>query len=401
MGRDESPLRDRVIFVEGAPRSGTTWLVTLLNTHPEIAGMQVESHLFDYGVDRLFDNWEYRHPTIHGLHGYVDRDELVDLARDLCDGVLTAMREHVRRDTSPTFVIEKTPHGARADGLDLERKLECYPDAWYVHIVRDRDAVTKSLMRAPFMRERSEAHCAAVWDRSVGTIRRVLGDAPRYRELAYEELRADPAAACSGIFAWLGVGADEPMLETVRALSRERFSELGVAAPQAGASVADQVRGALRSARARVQPVKTPPPEGARLAFELVRALRRGDRAGVDAVTHPALEYVRRGHDGDDLRDGDAGREALMSLAERSFARRFAGDWWAGSGGDGEFWTSAPGKPFWALFFSGIAADATRTDLAVGLFMEDGLIRRVVVMAASPESGRPLITPSKTESTSP
>ena len=45
MGREGSPLRDRVIFVEGAPRSGTTWLVTLLATHPEIAGVEAESHL--------------------------------------------------------------------------------------------------------------------------------------------------------------------------------------------------------------------------------------------------------------------------------------------------------------------------------------------------------------------
>ena len=63
MGRDGSPLRDRVIFVEGAPRSGTTWLVTLLATHPDIAGVQAESHLFDFGVDRVFDNIEGRDPV--------------------------------------------------------------------------------------------------------------------------------------------------------------------------------------------------------------------------------------------------------------------------------------------------------------------------------------------------
>ena len=45
MGREGSPLRDRVIFVEGAPRSGTTWLVTLLATHPEIAGARRRDRL--------------------------------------------------------------------------------------------------------------------------------------------------------------------------------------------------------------------------------------------------------------------------------------------------------------------------------------------------------------------
>src|SRR3954467_10772798 len=119
MGRADSPLRDRVIFIDGAPRSGTTWLVTLLATHPDVAGVAAESHLFDFGVDRLFDNWENRHPTLHGLQSYLDREQLFALARDLCDGVLLAMRDHVSQGATPAFVVEKTPVGARKDGLDL------------------------------------------------------------------------------------------------------------------------------------------------------------------------------------------------------------------------------------------------------------------------------------------
>lgn len=390
MGRTDSPLRDRVVFVEGAPRSGTTWLVTLLSLHPEIAGIQNESHLFDYGVDRMFDNWEYRHPTLRGLHEYVDRDELVDLARDFCDGVLMAMRDHVRRDTSPAFVVEKTPHAARADGLDLERKRECYPDAWYVHIVRDREAVTRSLMRAPFMADRSEAACGAVWDRSVGAIRRTLSEAQRYREISYEELREDPAAACAQIFEWLGIRADTEVLALMRTVSRERFSDMGAPAPADRVTLGRLARGALRRARTRLTPAPEAPPEGSRLAFELVKALRTDDPDALRAITHPALEFVHRSAEGDDLRDGDAARDALLHVAGRTIARRFASAWWAGSGGPGEFWTSAPGKPFWTLFFSGIGSDATRTDIALALAVEDDVIRRVVVMAASPLDGRPV-----------
>src|SRR3954452_13428825 len=112
MGVGGSLLRARVIFVEGAPRSGTTWLVTLLATHPEIAGVEAESHLFDFGVDRLFDNLEQRHPKLRGLTSYLDREELVDLVRDLCDGVLLAMRAHVSVGPEPPFVVEKTPIAA-------------------------------------------------------------------------------------------------------------------------------------------------------------------------------------------------------------------------------------------------------------------------------------------------
>src|SRR3712207_588613 len=160
MGRADSPLRDRVIFIEGAPRSGTTWLVHLLATHPQIAGVAAESHLFDFGVDTLFDNLERRNPRARGLAGYVEREELVELVRDLCDGVLGAMRAHV--SPGADFVVEKTPSAFRPDGLDLERKADTYPDAWYVHIVRDRDAVARSLMRAPFQDDRSYDACAGI-----------------------------------------------------------------------------------------------------------------------------------------------------------------------------------------------------------------------------------------------
>lgn len=388
MGRANSPLRDRVVFVEGAPRSGTTWLVTLLATHPAIAGTQAESHLFDYGVDRLFDNIEHRDPHLHGLDRYLEREELVDLARDLCDGVLQAMRSHVAGAAEPGFVVEKTPIGARADGLDLERKRDCYPDAWYIHIVRDRKAVIRSLMGAPFMPDRSFAACAVLWDRSVGSIRRQLGDQPKYREVAYEQLRSDPAEVCRDLFDWLGIEVGEEELETVRALSRERFSDLGTDSP----AERPTLRTVLRRVLTRVRSLRSAPtlPEGSRLVFQLVLALRRSDLQRLDEITHHKLEVEVRSPQGDELSDGDAGRRALAQLAEDVFNRRYAGEWWASAGGAGEWFTSAPGKPFWTLFFSRLGSDATRVDLALGLTLEEGVIRRVVIVSAGPFAGRPI-----------
>ncbi len=84
-----SPLRGRVIFVEGAPRSGTTLLVSMLATHPEIAGTVAESHLFDRGVGALFDNHARERPYEGFLSNYVDAEpSSTDLVRELCDGVL-------------------------------------------------------------------------------------------------------------------------------------------------------------------------------------------------------------------------------------------------------------------------------------------------------------------------
>jgi hypothetical protein len=62
VGVTDSRFRDRVIFVEGAPRSGTSWLRALLAAHPDVAGVRNESHLFNIGVDRLIDNYELSQP---------------------------------------------------------------------------------------------------------------------------------------------------------------------------------------------------------------------------------------------------------------------------------------------------------------------------------------------------
>jgi sulfotransferase family protein len=403
MGVADSPLRDHVIFVEGAPRSGTTWLVTLLATHPEIAGVEAESHLFDFGVDRLFDNFEHRDPDLHGLQSYLDREELVDLVRDLCDGILLAMRSHVSAATSPEFVVEKTPIAGGTGGLDLARKRECYPDGWYVHIVRDREAVARSLMRAPWMHDRSYEACAGVWDRTVGHARASLGDLPRYREVSYEDLRADPAEGCKTLFAWLGVGTGDDALETIRVLSREQFSDLGAVAAAPARATASAIASAPRrlftSARAALQRQRNGGVAGGEiqgpsngLAFTLVRALRERDAETLRSLTTATFEFVYRSADGDLSLRGDDGREALVRMAEDTFTRRYVGEWWASAGGGpGEWWTSAPGKPFWTIFFSALGGEATRVDLAIGLVLEDELVRRAVVISAGALEGRPVV----------
>ena len=383
MGRDDSPLRDRVIFIEGAPRSGTTWLVTLLATHPEIAGTQAESHLFDYGVDRLFDNLEFRHPTLHGLDRYLTREQLIDLVRDLCDGVLDAMRGHVSEGAR--YVV-KTPVGARRDGLELERKRDCYPDAWYIHVVREREAVARSLARAPFMTDRTEAAGGELWDHCVGTIRGAVGGLERYREVPYEQLRADPsgrAASCSnGSGSTLARPCCRQRAPSRRSASptwalRHRTRHRGCACP-GGCS-----RGRCARARSRRRSgAGWCSPSRRRCVAASPRPWPRSPTPGSSSSTAAPTAISST--------EGDAARAALAQLGEEVFNQRYAGEWWAASGGPGEFFTAVSGRPFWTLFFSRIGGDATRVDVALGLTVEDDVIRRVTVVSAGTLAGRPV-----------
>jgi hypothetical protein len=393
MGRDGSPLRDRVIFVEGAPRSGTTWLVNLLATHPEIAGVEAESHLFDFGVDRLFDNLEGR-GAVSGLQSFLDRDELVDLVRDFCDGVFTKMRSHVSSASMPAFVVEKTPMVGGTDPLDLERKRDVYPDGWYIHIVRDREAVARSLMRSPWMPDRSHAACAGLWDSTVGRARAVLGDLPRYREVRYEDLRADPAQCCRELFEWLGVDAGEDALETVRILSREKFSDIGAVSGVGGGAtrtrrVLATARAVVERHRARDEAIQEAATE---LTFRFVRAMRERDAETLRLLTKDSLEVVYRSSEGDLSLQKEEARAELVTIAEKTFARRYVGEWWASSGyGHGEWWTRNAGKPLTTVLFSALGGDATRVDFAIALMIEDDVIDRAVVISAGPLAGRAVV----------
>jgi hypothetical protein len=398
MGRADSPLRDKVIFIEGAPRSGTTWLVRLMAAHPRIAGVSAESHLFDNGVDRLFDNVEQRHRYAQGLAHYVDRDILVDAVRDLCDRIFLSMRDNLGYEPPPDHIVEKTPVGASPEGLDQERKRDCYPDAWYIHIVRDREPTIASLMKAPFIPDRSHEGCARLYDGAVANIRRCFGASPRFRELRYEDLLADPVAGCADLFGWIGLDTTEETRATIASLARERVSEMAAPEPAAGKprKSARARAGALaRSAGRRLERKAPEPAEPSpleRFSFDLSRALRRCDTDALRALTHPSFEYVLRSPGGDVEADGDEGRDAFVHLAEVTFARRHIGQWWAATpAGPAEWWTAVPGKPFWTGLFSTLNGDATRVDVALGCTLEDGRALRIVAITAGPLEGRPVV----------
>ena len=397
MGVAESPLKDRVIFVQGAPRSGTTWLVMLLATHPQIAGVEAESHLFEFGVDRLFDNFEGRNEHLHGLQSYMEREELIDLVRDLCDGVLSAMRSHVGGGSEPEFVVEKTPTSANHASLDLSRKRECFPDGWYLHIVRDGDAVTRSLMKAPWVSDRSEAYCRKLWSDSVSYTRECLADLPRYREVDFGRLVENPSRTAAEVFEWLGADAGPGVLETASSLLRERFSELGALPPvdDSGHSIGRRARRAASFARVAVGrglealvPKSEAADAGSTLTFGFARALRERDVTALSALTSDSVALAVRSPDGDLRLSGDEARTALLEMAAQIFAKRHVSERWASTTGVTEWWNRGPGHEFSTIFFTGLLGDADRVDVAFALSPTGGRISEIVAITAGPLSGR-------------
>ncbi|HWB67888.1 MAG TPA: sulfotransferase [Mycobacteriales bacterium] len=206
----DSELRDRLVVVLGAARSGTTWLHRLLCASPLIAGTETgETWLFPDIAPVWADQ-------IRALAG---DNVTLSAMRAFCDDLLVAMRDRVA--PGATHVCEKTPTTA----WQLPVLARLYPDARYVHIVRDgRDAaLSLSLTRGDGA---DLAGAAQEWVEAVSAIRLAAGGLRRFTQVRYEDLLADPSAVTTGLWSWLGVPSSEPALTELRTRATQRVTPL-------------------------------------------------------------------------------------------------------------------------------------------------------------------------------
>lgn len=203
------------IFIVGAPRSGTTLLQTLVDGYSDIA-MPPESHVFA------------RFATLFERYGDLSRDRNLTLfVRDLLTDVrikrwglavsvdafcLTLADRSVRGVLEHLFALyarqqgkprwgEKTPTHA----LYLAEISRIFPDAKFIHLVRDGRDVAESLRRVPFGKK-SIWSSARRWRRSVRACRafaQAMGPGAML-EVRYEDLVEDPQAQVNRILVFLG-----------------------------------------------------------------------------------------------------------------------------------------------------------------------------------------------------
>lgn len=233
----QSPLRDRVIVVLGAPRSGTTWLHRLISAHPMVAGTETgETWLFPDIAPIWAD-------AVRQRAG--DADVLAGM-RQFCDSLLLTMRDRVAPEA--THVCEKTPTTV----WQLPMLAQLYPDASYVHVVRDGRDAAASLALAwtggaePSVEEVEAA--ARQWADAVGAVRCAEPGLRRFRQVRYEGLLEDPLRALSDLWQWIGLDVSGEALEAATFRRPQRVTPL----PPVGEIGAGKWRSLSAPARAAV-----------------------------------------------------------------------------------------------------------------------------------------------------
>ena len=232
------------VFIVGCPRSGTTLLRHIVSAHPQIV-IAPEAHWIPLWFERqggLTPGGVVTPELIPELLAHskfalfrLGREELMRLAGNgqpiPYASFVTGIFDLYGKARGKKLVGNKTPDSVRR--MDTLHTL--WPQARFVHLIRDGRDVALSLMNWPNVRNKKPGTFPTWKDDPVSTaalwwelnVRRgreageLLGP-QLYREMRYESLVAHPDQECAALCSFLGLAYDEAMLHY-----HEAFSEAG------------------------------------------------------------------------------------------------------------------------------------------------------------------------------
>ncbi len=201
------------VFVSGCPRSGTTLLGNLIDAHPNIAVFLESFFIPQY------------HLLQHLYRPLTNRDNLTRLANSISNQYsakvnnLTFSDELLDELPTPTYpalidamMLQWAQErgamrwGDKSPGYTSKFPLlqELFPDAKFIHIVRDGRDVWLSLQKLGW--EKNVVRAARMWARTI-TAAQEFGrgaQAGHYMEVRYESLIVNPDATLDRIFEFIG-----------------------------------------------------------------------------------------------------------------------------------------------------------------------------------------------------
>jgi hypothetical protein len=200
------------VVVGGCPRSGTTLLRVILDSHAGIC-CGPEANVLHRPVPRQFarklaERFDLERDLV---------EELYRTSASQAEFVDRFFAEYAQAAGKPRWA-EKTPKNV----LVIDYLFEHFPKAKFIHVIRDGRDVVCSLRTHPRHRvvagvvqpvetRRRVDKCARVWRDSVTAGTRFRGH-PSYAEVRYEQLVAEPETTLRALLEWLGEPWDEAVL---------------------------------------------------------------------------------------------------------------------------------------------------------------------------------------------
>jgi len=215
------------IFSGGCPRSGTTLLYSILNSHSQIS-LALETGLLGglRNLEKL--SWRSGLPVDRLQRIYRNSRCYPDFTQQV---LMTLMHDQGKRRWG-----DKSPGNVKA----IDRIFRHFPNARFIHVIRDgRDAVCSIRPHSPSFGNRYSPHnpwdkCVDLWYEWVEKGLRWRGD-PRYYEIRYEDMTSTPRETVRNLLEWLQEPWEEDLLE--KSVRTKVSSHPGVSKPVTGSSI--------------------------------------------------------------------------------------------------------------------------------------------------------------------
>lgn len=193
------------LFLVGAERSGTTMLRLMLDHHAAIAWQNE----FEYAVDRVSDSGEF--PGVDAFREFLDQHRVFranGYAIDHTLGYAAIVRSFLDqcRTRAGKPIVGATVH------RHFDRLLHIWPDARFIHLVRDPRDVAPSVIGMGWAG--NVYHASARWleaERAWDRVASRVGPG-RFIEVRFERLLADPEGELARMCAFIGVQFNDSML---------------------------------------------------------------------------------------------------------------------------------------------------------------------------------------------
>lgn len=243
------PTQDKqYVIIIGAPRSGTTWLQSMLGAHPRVS-TTVELTLFSQYTASWFAIWAREMQNIkagrwsQGLPFLWTEEEFHTFLRGFIDRVYQRVSE---RTPGATHVVDKHP-GYSKYVDDINRLV---PKALFIHVIRDGRDVAVSMVAT---RKRSGfgastiQDAALAWRSHVTAARQASSFRGRYLEVRYENMLTEGIDTLKAVYDFCKLPAD--LDEITAIVDQHQFAQMK-AKRQVGDSRARASQGHYRKGKA-------------------------------------------------------------------------------------------------------------------------------------------------------
>lgn len=227
-------MEDKLVFLIGAPRSGSTLLTRMLGAHSMIHA-PAEPHLLTPLAHLGYYESVERAPYDPVIARAGIREVVADMPRGEAD-YLDSLRaytdsvyEKLLAPSGRALLLDKTP--AYALVLDFVARL--YPDAKYVVLTRHPLAVWSSYVTSFFDGDHDVAHNHnPLMERYVPAIARFLRERPvQLHHVRYEEMVSDPEAHMEALCGYLGLPFEAGMVNYGDQDGNQRSAARGLGDP--------------------------------------------------------------------------------------------------------------------------------------------------------------------------